>query len=319
MQEVIADLQRKDYYHRKKVEDRDATRIVRSCLSPKLINHEASKIYPKQQNTMGCNASRAANVEAQQGPTRRGRIQNRQHTYDLASNTFQLIEQNRIPIFRRSNTAANHLIDLDGSYRIQRRAANLDLLRSEMLSLERVFQTLLEQHFEVASNHNRDNGSYPPASPDAIENLPTIIVSHHDFEDGCNKECSICFQEFNVGDTVSRLPCGHLYHGCCISEWLNKKCTCPICRWELETEDRLFEIERIQRMKNRRIRINDHELDRLCIQGLQELAGTRDVNRAKLIQQIKNLDNVEVITNNNRSKCCEEGSHRICQAVPSST
>ncbi len=280
---------------------------------------------------MGCNASRAANVEAQRGPTRRGRIQNRQHTYDLASNTFQLIEQNHnIPIrIQRRNANIDLSLNgsyrmqrsatIDGDYRIQRNAANLDLLRSEMFSLERVFQTLIEQHYEVASNHSRDNGSYPPASPDAIENLPTIIVSHHDFEDGCNKECSICFLEFNVGDTVSRLPCGHLYHGCCISEWLNKKCTCPICRWELETDDSLFEIERIQRMKKRRIRINDHELDRLCIQGLQELAGTTDVNRAKLIQQIKSLDNIEVITKNNRSKSCGEGSHRICQAIPSST
>lgn len=171
---------------------------------------------------------------------------------------------------------------------------NLNQLRSEMLTLERMFQTLIEQQMTVAAA-NTSSGC-PPASPRAIENLPTIVVSDHDFYDGCNKECSICFLEFNINDKVPRLPCGHFFHGECINEWLQKKCTCPICRWELETEDRSFEIERVERMKSRRIRVKDHELDRLSIEGLQEMAGIKVKNRAKLIKTIKSLNNIDVIT-----------------------
>lgn len=173
---------------------------------------------------------------------------------------------------------------------------NLNQLRSEMMTLERMFQTLLESQRSGSSLESNRTG-YPPASTRTIKNLPTIVVSKRDLEDGCNKECSVCFLEFNVNDKVSRLQCGHFFHPECVNEWLQKKCTCPICRWELETEDQLFEVDRIERMKSRKIRVKDHELDRLCIEGLQEMAGTKGVkNRAKLIKTIKSLSNIDVVT-----------------------
>ncbi len=179
----------------------------------------------------------------------------------------------------------------------------LDQLRSDLVNLERLFHTLLGQQFPngpgtpaiTASSSN----SCPPAANHVIENLPTISISKYDFEDDCNnnRECSICFLEHEVDDTVTRLPCGHFFHGECINEWLRKRCTCPICRWELETDDRLFELERVERMKSRRIRVKDHELDRLCIGGLQEMAGMKNVkNRAKLIKTIKNSKDIDIIT-----------------------
>jgi hypothetical protein len=178
---------------------------------------------------------------------------------------------------------------------------NLDQLRSDLVTLERLFQTLLGQQLNTIEGEGQivtsPSSTCPPASEYTIEHLPTIKVTEKDFEDDCNKECSICFLEHNVNDTVTRLPCGHFYHRECINEWLRKRCTCPICRWELETEDRFFEIERLERMKKRRIRVKDHELDRLSIEGLQEIAGTKNIkNRSKLIKTIKNLDNVDIIT-----------------------
>lgn len=173
---------------------------------------------------------------------------------------------------------------------------NINQLRTEMLTLERMFQTLLDSQ-RSGSPLGGNRSAYPPASTQTIKNLPTIVVSKRDLEDGCNKECSICFLDFNVNDKVSRLQCGHFFHTECVNEWLQKKCTCPICRWELETEDEIFEIDRIERMKSRKIRVKDHELDRLCIEGLQEMAGTKGVkNRAKLIKTIKSLSNIDVIT-----------------------
>jgi hypothetical protein len=45
------------------------------------------------------------------------------------------------------------------------------------------------------------------------------------------KECPICYTDFNENETVSKLRCNHSFHQKCISEWINfEGKTCPICR-----------------------------------------------------------------------------------------
>ncbi|KAA8521412.1 hypothetical protein F0562_012096 [Nyssa sinensis] len=51
----------------------------------------------------------------------------------------------------------------------------------------------------------------------------------------CNGEeddnkCSICQEEYVVGDETGRLECEHGYHGVCIQQWLRLKNWCPICK-----------------------------------------------------------------------------------------
>ncbi|KAL5820070.1 hypothetical protein ACOSQ4_023912 [Xanthoceras sorbifolium] len=43
-------------------------------------------------------------------------------------------------------------------------------------------------------------------------------------------DCSICLESIGVGEVVARLPCSHLYHTTCITRWLHKKPSCPLCR-----------------------------------------------------------------------------------------
>ena len=40
--------------------------------------------------------------------------------------------------------------------------------------------------------------------------------------------CSICFEPSNQSDI--NIPCGHSFHNRCITEWLLKKTSCPLCR-----------------------------------------------------------------------------------------
>ena len=95
----------------------------------------------------------------------------------------------------------------------------------------------------------------PPASADAIVNLPNLCVYSHNKEkiertlNGL--ECGVCFDPLSEGVAITRLPCGHMYHVNCIIGWLLQNCTCPECRYELPTNDKLYEIGRQKRMKNR--------------------------------------------------------------------
>ncbi|CAH2035495.1 unnamed protein product [Thlaspi arvense] len=42
--------------------------------------------------------------------------------------------------------------------------------------------------------------------------------------------CCICQEEYNEGEEVGKLDCGHEFHCQCIKEWLKVKNLCPICK-----------------------------------------------------------------------------------------
>ena len=46
-------------------------------------------------------------------------------------------------------------------------------------------------------------------------------------------ECLICLDEFNQGQKIIMIKCGHIYHKNCIDKWFLKKKTCPLCDEQL--------------------------------------------------------------------------------------
>jgi hypothetical protein len=56
--------------------------------------------------------------------------------------------------------------------------------------------------------------------------IPLLII------DNQNEECSICLDKENI-QTWSILPCGHKFHGSCVSTWLLTHQTCPTCRFNI--------------------------------------------------------------------------------------
>lgn len=56
-----------------------------------------------------------------------------------------------------------------------------------------------------------------------------VILNNHIIINNQTEECSICL-DLDNGQTWVILPCGHKFHGSCVSLWLNTHQTCPICR-----------------------------------------------------------------------------------------
>ena len=48
--------------------------------------------------------------------------------------------------------------------------------------------------------------------------------------------CTICCDNIVMGSKGMFMPCGHIYHPECLKPWLESNHTCPVCRFELETE-----------------------------------------------------------------------------------
>ncbi|KAL9160067.1 hypothetical protein ABFS82_08G175300 [Erythranthe guttata] len=69
-------------------------------------------------------------------------------------------------------------------------------------------------------------------SQDEIEQLPVDeFINDETTTLFSETSCPICLQDLKDGEAVRFLPnCKHLYHLCCIDEWLSRQGNCPICR-----------------------------------------------------------------------------------------
>ncbi|XP_076952744.1 NEP1-interacting protein-like 1 isoform X2 [Bidens hawaiensis] len=70
----------------------------------------------------------------------------------------------------------------------------------------------------------------------SVERIPKIAITcDNDVdESGERVSCSVCLQDFQVGEIVRSLPqCHHIFHLPCIDEWLVRHGSCPLCRRDL--------------------------------------------------------------------------------------
>uniref|UniRef100_A0A8C2YLQ8 RING-type E3 ubiquitin transferase n=1 Tax=Chinchilla lanigera TaxID=34839 RepID=A0A8C2YLQ8_CHILA len=70
----------------------------------------------------------------------------------------------------------------------------------------------------------------PPASKESIDALPEILVTEDHGAVGQEVCCPICCSEYVKGEVATELPCHHYFHKPCVSIWLQKSGTCPVCR-----------------------------------------------------------------------------------------
>ncbi|KAL9244221.1 hypothetical protein vseg_018022 [Gypsophila vaccaria] len=98
----------------------------------------------------------------------------------------------------------------------------------------------LEQLIQHLAENDPNRYGTPPASKTAVDSLPTVAVS----EDVVNSEsnsCAVCMTEFEAASYAKQMPCNHLFHSDCILPWLKLHNSCPVCRFELPTDDTDYE------------------------------------------------------------------------------
>ncbi|UYV81556.1 RNF111 [Cordylochernes scorpioides] len=78
------------------------------------------------------------------------------------------------------------------------------------------------------------------ATPTVIERT-TFPHKYKKFKRSGDQEeekCTICLSEFEEGENVRRLPCMHLFHMGCVDQWLGTNKRCPICRVDIEFQQK---------------------------------------------------------------------------------
>ncbi|KAK9290102.1 hypothetical protein L1049_008266 [Liquidambar formosana] len=86
---------------------------------------------------------------------------------------------------------------------------------------------LLLQH--LAENDPNRYGT-PPAQKEAVEAMPTVTIDK-------NYQCSVCLEDFEIGDEAKEMPCKHKFHSGCILPWLELHSSCPVCRLQIPSDD----------------------------------------------------------------------------------
>lgn len=134
---------------------------------------------------------------------------------------------------------------------------------AERLSMQQLRLSLIERDFtaddydallaldrEIQDEQHLAQG----ASQSDIDRLPTITIpssagTHIDDSEQqpllldsrwsslLRKNCAICLESYQPGDTIRTLPCLHQFHCHCVDRWLCLKASCPMgCKVELFAE-----------------------------------------------------------------------------------
>lgn len=137
-------------------------------------------------------------------------------------------------------------------------------------------QTLLMIRFMLENGYWPEDLSYndlpPPASKEVVRNLPQRIVKiSGEKKTESSDKCPICLKinaangdDDDDDDDDEKvegvpktelifkiLPCTHAFHDTCILPWLDKTNSCPLCRFELKTDDTTYEQWKANRQRAR--------------------------------------------------------------------
>ena len=205
-------------------------------------------------------------------------IENIEIQCTYCGNTFCEELQNEDPL---SENHPSHFQPYDSTYNNLNNNINrnnqidlLNILHSNNNTRPRTTSSLLDMIIQYVSSRNyyeenleniinqimmNDTNKYgnPPASKKSIEKLEKIIINDEKLKSfGIENTCAVCKDEFIIGQECLLMPCQHHFHKDCLLPWLNERNSCPVCRFELPTDDEDFE-----NMKKNRVSSNHSNND----------------------------------------------------------
>eukprot|EP00461_Guttulinopsis_vulgaris_P003149 UN03150 len=89
------------------------------------------------------------------------------------------------------------------------------------LMISQSTSNIIFNKIRTLQKQNTDNNNNPPCKA-------LLLITPNE-----GMQCSICKCAFETGDDYVKLKCKHLYHQGCILQWLEKKNSCPVCRYQL--------------------------------------------------------------------------------------
>ena len=74
-----------------------------------------------------------------------------------------------------------------------------------------------------------------PIKKEILKKIPIKLYEEIDIIDKKEKniQCAVCLTDFENKDKVRNLPCHHVYHNDCITEWFHNNASCPVCKHNL--------------------------------------------------------------------------------------
>lgn len=107
------------------------------------------------------------------------------------------------------------------------KGADINAAFERVLYLDDVnlFRFLLDKFSYAISKRNKEK-----AIKEARENIRQFLVNSGFIKKEEYGTCAICYDEMDSSQAVQRLGCGHIFHQNCISNWMIKSNTCPLCR-----------------------------------------------------------------------------------------
>lgn len=104
-----------------------------------------------------------------------------------------------------------------------------------------------DSYEELNMEHDFDNENFEDDLDDMLmdqrgldknilDNMEISKIQNIDKLDNDKKKCTICLENYAIGDDSIALPCIHIFHANCVKTWLKNHNTCPICKIEIKYE-----------------------------------------------------------------------------------
>jgi len=139
-----------------------------------------------------------------------------------------------------NNNLLNYILIVQGVPEPRSSVGLLDLILNfaNEQSYSRNIENIINQ---IMMNDNNKYGN-PPASQESIDKLEKCQINEKKMKEfGFENTCPVCKDEFIINEECILMPCQHHFHKDCLLPWLKERNSCPICRYELPTDDEDFE------------------------------------------------------------------------------